>query len=185
MKGDCVYFISDGERVKIGFTANLALRLKQLQTGHWARLKVVATIPGATRATERLLHRALQECRLGGEWFACKGGGLRVLLAAQGGKHLLTKADIEYAATVPAAAFSGAFGAKEHAKMPPTRLPDKVQIKKGVPAPVPAEFVGTALAARIGELNTKRYDKSLTQQELGRVYRELRQLANGRVLTAG
>ncbi len=185
-KSDCVYFIGDGGFVKIGFTANLEKRLKQLQTGHRTPLYVLATIPGGTRNTERLLHEELKQHRGNGEWFKCQNEALQLLAAARAGKPLLTKTDIAYAAALPAGAFPiGVLPGKipKPAKVPrPTK--DLVQIKRGVPAPVPEIFVGTPIELRIHELNALRRDKSLTQHELGRVYCELRNLVNGRLLTA-
>lgn len=182
-RGNCVYFISDGQFVKIGFTANVEKRLKQLQTGHRCKLSIVATIPGGTRNTESLLHAALRKHKLQGEWFKCQNEVLRVLVFAQHGKSLLTKEDITYATALPATTFNKHYGAKEKPGHVPTRPPDEVKIPKGQPAPVPEAFRGTPAEDRINALNIMRADKTLTSRELGRVYMELRHLINGRVLT--
>lgn len=183
-KGNCVYFIGDGEFVKIGFTSNLERRLKQLQTGHKTLLRVVAIAEGATRATEKVLHRALWEHRAVGEWFRCEGAVLRVLVAVQAGKRLTSAEDIAYIAGVPARAFNKHIPEKERLCIPPGRKADKVQIRKGIPAPVPPQFVGTPAETRILELEAMRRDKSLDQRSRGRVYCELRHLVNGRYLTS-
>jgi hypothetical protein len=65
-----IYFISDGDRVKIGYTArNPHRRLKQLQTGSSRRLYLLAAMPG-TMADERALHERFASLRVSGEWFA-------------------------------------------------------------------------------------------------------------------
>jgi len=58
-----VYFIRFGQRVKIGFSANVRERLKALP--HESVLKV---IPGAP-ADERRWHAQWQHLRVTGEWF--------------------------------------------------------------------------------------------------------------------
>lgn len=60
-----------GGPIKIGYCAaraNLAQRVKSLQTGNPYQLQVVATIPG-TPADERRLHLEFDRFRLSGEWF--------------------------------------------------------------------------------------------------------------------
>lgn len=65
-----IYLISDGEKVKIGYSKNPQKRLKQLQTGHPNRLKLIK-IWDAEPVKEKLLHRMLwmfhKDCK--GEWF--------------------------------------------------------------------------------------------------------------------
>jgi hypothetical protein len=62
-----VYFISDGERVKIGRSVNIESRLNALQTSTAVPLKLLAAIPGGGR--ERELHRRFAHLRIRGEWF--------------------------------------------------------------------------------------------------------------------
>lgn len=64
-----VYFISDGEAVKIGISKNPNRRLSQLQTGHPRRLTLVATLPGGLDE-EMQLHGRFRAHHLSGEWFS-------------------------------------------------------------------------------------------------------------------
>lgn len=66
-----IYFITDGEFVKIGYTDNedLAPRLAALQTANARELRVVGTIPGGADV-EATLHRVFGALRVRGEWFA-------------------------------------------------------------------------------------------------------------------
>lgn len=67
-----VYFIGTelrvGRPVKIGFTENLAQRLRNLQTASPQPLQVLATVAG-TPALERAYHRRWRARRTSGEWF--------------------------------------------------------------------------------------------------------------------
>lgn len=63
-----VYFISDGSRVKIGFTNNLENRFRNLQSGHGVELVLLGTIPGNI-LLERHLHDRFKHLRTQGEWF--------------------------------------------------------------------------------------------------------------------
>ena len=71
-----VYFISDGEYVKIGKRSRRSDRLGQLQTGNPNDLRTLFEIPliseKAAAATERFLHRAFSDYRRTGEWFDIK-----------------------------------------------------------------------------------------------------------------
>ncbi|WP_395393097.1 GIY-YIG nuclease family protein [Novosphingobium sp. BL-8A] len=66
-----IYLLGTGEplAVKIGFTKqDPRARLKQLQTGNPARLKLLGWYPG-TLKDERELHKRLAAYNIGGEWF--------------------------------------------------------------------------------------------------------------------
>lgn len=65
-----VYFISDGEFVKIGYTTadDAEQRLKSLQTGNPKKLKLLKSVPGDSQ-TERKCHQSLARYRVSGEWF--------------------------------------------------------------------------------------------------------------------
>ncbi len=65
-----VYFIADGEFVKIGYSADWRSRLKALQTSNPRELSAVAVIAG-TIADERALHKrfAADRLRPDNEWF--------------------------------------------------------------------------------------------------------------------
>ena len=64
-----IYFIrSQNGRIKIGYTANIAKRMADLQTAHPEPLSLIVAIPGDMSA-ERALHRRFMADRLEGEWF--------------------------------------------------------------------------------------------------------------------
>jgi hypothetical protein len=74
--GPVVYAITDGDgRCKIGKAVDIKKRMKQLQTGNPKQLRLAAYLRCgcaslAIRA-ESASHRALDGCRLYGEWFKC------------------------------------------------------------------------------------------------------------------
>lgn len=65
-----VYIISDGTRVKIGWSRDPQKRLKQLQTGNPSILKLIK-VYDVLRVKERYLHKNLMlyKTRHNGEWF--------------------------------------------------------------------------------------------------------------------
>lgn len=63
-----VYFITDGEAIKIGKANNPKSRLSALQTSHYKPLAVLATMSGGEEL-ERELHRTFDALRIRGEWF--------------------------------------------------------------------------------------------------------------------
>jgi hypothetical protein len=65
-----VYFLNDGEAIKIGWAANTEARAISLQTATHRDLEVMLTIPG-TKASERVLHERFAEHRIrpDREWF--------------------------------------------------------------------------------------------------------------------
>ena len=71
--GVWVYFICDGEYVKIGVAKNIESRVKQLQTGNAKKLFVKCKIPCKTSVAayflENELHHLFSEYQLQGEWF--------------------------------------------------------------------------------------------------------------------
>ncbi len=68
-RGTSVYFASSANRIKIGWSGQVATRLAQLQTGNPDPVRLLATMPGG-RALERRLHERFADARLAGEWFA-------------------------------------------------------------------------------------------------------------------
>ena len=65
-----VYFIaSDAGPIKIGKAISPERRLKELQTGHPAKLTILATCGGG-REQEKRYHARFAAHRLSGEWFA-------------------------------------------------------------------------------------------------------------------
>lgn len=68
-----IYFVSDGEFVKIGFCQGTRVdlegrRLRVLQIGNARQLKLLAIMPG-DHAMELKLHERFAEERVRGEWF--------------------------------------------------------------------------------------------------------------------
>ena len=69
-----VYFIlnSSTNMMKVGISADPLSRLKQLQTGNAALLKLLGAVSG-DRETEKLIHSVLGPWRAEGEWFRYTG----------------------------------------------------------------------------------------------------------------
>lgn len=69
----CVYFITDGEYIKIGMAASLPNRVKQLQVGNARKLKVLYIIPANNQkealGIEKMFHNYFKELNVSGEWF--------------------------------------------------------------------------------------------------------------------
>lgn len=63
-----VYFIANDAAVKIGFSADPAGRLRDLQTASPYSLQLLGAVEGGKKH-ERAIHAALDEFRLRGEWF--------------------------------------------------------------------------------------------------------------------
>ena len=64
-----IYFILSGEsHVKIGYSANMDLRLAALQGANPMELKLYRMVEG-TMAKERELHAKFKHLRIRGEWF--------------------------------------------------------------------------------------------------------------------
>ena len=69
-----MYFLSDGEYIKIGFTTNtIDKRIKQLSTGSAKKIFCLGYFYG-TMNDESELHRRFGKLRLrsGGEWFTAE-----------------------------------------------------------------------------------------------------------------
>lgn len=71
--GICVYFITDGEYVKIGVSNSLSLRISHLQIGNPRELKPLHVIPVCdlreALALEKNLHNYFSKKKIRGEWF--------------------------------------------------------------------------------------------------------------------
>ncbi len=65
-----VYFVSQGNKVKIGFTNNIKQRMKNIKTSSPLSLKLLGTIDG-DRNVEKELHLKFHQYKdnLFGEWF--------------------------------------------------------------------------------------------------------------------
>lgn len=72
--GICVYFITDGEYVKIGISNSLSLRISHLQIGNPRELKPLHIIPVSdlkeALALEKDLHNYFSKKKVRGEWFS-------------------------------------------------------------------------------------------------------------------
>ena len=68
-----VYFITDGEYVKIGTAGNMATRISNLQTGNARELNLVKEIPCETKNDandlEKHFHEVFAHLHVRGEWF--------------------------------------------------------------------------------------------------------------------
>ncbi len=64
-----VYFITDGDHIKIGRSNNLKNRIASLQTANPKPLKVLGVKRGAETTVERELHERFSAMRGNGEWF--------------------------------------------------------------------------------------------------------------------
>lgn len=67
-----VYFISDGEFVKIGYSVNPEERLGGIQTGSPKPLRLIASMPGDAEL-EQAFHQQFSKYRTVGEWFEITG----------------------------------------------------------------------------------------------------------------
>lgn len=63
-----VYFVECAGRIKIGYTQDVASRLKSLATGAPAEMSILATVDGTVNF-ERAIHKDLAAYRVKGEWF--------------------------------------------------------------------------------------------------------------------
>lgn len=63
-----VYFLYDGESVKVGHSKNPRKRVKQLQTGSSSKIQLLGTIYG-DKALEKEIHRQFNRFRIINEWF--------------------------------------------------------------------------------------------------------------------
>jgi hypothetical protein len=61
-----VYFISDGQLIKIGYSKNVNKRIKQLSTGNGRKLFLLGTIDG-DKNREKEIHKQFKSSN--GEWF--------------------------------------------------------------------------------------------------------------------
>lgn len=68
MEEGFVYFITDGDAIKIGHATNVKKRLSSLQSGHSKRLTVLTTVSGCVMS-EYSLHQRFAHLRISGEWF--------------------------------------------------------------------------------------------------------------------
>jgi hypothetical protein len=81
-RGSFVYFIQDGNKIKIGFSTRPEVRARNLQTH--SPLKILVTIPG-DRVREAKLHKRFHKIRVDGtrEWFHAKPPLLKYIAGLQ------------------------------------------------------------------------------------------------------
>jgi hypothetical protein len=85
--GSVVYFIQAGKDhpIKIGMTNNAQSRLKNLQVGHYDKLRIIHTITGG-RKEEAALHEKFAHLRIQGEWFKPERELLQYIINLMGDK---------------------------------------------------------------------------------------------------
>lgn len=69
-----IYAISDSTALKIGFSSDIRKRIKQMQTGHPAKLELLWKLYVGTEReyavkVEKMIHRLCEKERIRGEWF--------------------------------------------------------------------------------------------------------------------
>jgi Meiotically Up-regulated Gene 113 (MUG113) protein len=79
-----IYFISNGELVKIGRAIDVLKRLQSMQTSSAEPLTVLATFIGNVEL-EHLIHRRFASDRLKGEWFNATPDLMRFIKRRQAG----------------------------------------------------------------------------------------------------
>lgn len=95
-----VYFIQAADKVKIGFTRDVAARLAQLQTANGVELRLLAVIENAPRALEQRLHRHFAPIRTQGEWFRFTGSLASLVHHVQRGARPISDAEIKHYASL-------------------------------------------------------------------------------------
>ncbi len=64
-----VYFLSDGNKIKIGYSDRVIERVSDLQTGNPDKLELIGLIPNGTKRTELSLKKRFILDKVRGEWF--------------------------------------------------------------------------------------------------------------------
>ena len=67
-----VYFLRDGDLVKIGYASSVNKRISKLQIGSGRHLTLIGAVPGG-RDVERFIHWQFRKHRIRGEWFRIEG----------------------------------------------------------------------------------------------------------------
>jgi len=95
-----IYFVSDGELIKIGRAVNVQARLRAMQTSASKPLVLLAVL-GAHISVERLLHRHFKFCRRSrGEWFTPHPELISVIEAINQGRDPLPEL-LQHSQAVP------------------------------------------------------------------------------------
>jgi hypothetical protein len=84
-----IYFIRRRDEIKIGRSKNVQQRLRALQTGNTARLKLEFVIPNIEPTMEKHIHSICRRFRINGEWF--KEDALAFLLKHPHYRELMRK----------------------------------------------------------------------------------------------
>lgn len=63
-----VYFVKDGEHIKIGMTKDIGKRIATMRTDNPREFELLAVFPGS-REMEKALHATFAFCRIRNEWF--------------------------------------------------------------------------------------------------------------------
>ncbi|WP_454627010.1 GIY-YIG nuclease family protein [Bradyrhizobium cenepequi] len=91
-----VYFITDGDAIKIGFARNVEKRLRSLQTSHHVPLRLLGAVV-AQPEDEKEMHARLAHRRILGEWFEVHGDVFDVLMEMeQDGGYVEGDSDSDY-----------------------------------------------------------------------------------------
>lgn len=87
-----VYFISDGDCIKIGYSGSALVRFRDIQIGSSRELRLLGYTPG-TMDDEQRLHRMFNHIHVRGEWFKATPRLLEFVAAACAPGGCLPKAD--------------------------------------------------------------------------------------------
>lgn len=63
-----IYFMFDGEMIKVGRANNVVKRMRSMQSSHPRELTLLATF-NAHKSVEKLIHERFRACHERGEWF--------------------------------------------------------------------------------------------------------------------
>lgn len=161
-----VYFIRSPQGIKVGYSEDVQARLRQLQTGNAARLKLIAVIPRANREVEQEFHRIFAPWRLAGEWFSATGPVLRTVELIKQGAAPLLREHLYHLAT-----YAG--------------LPREQRILSRPPAICPEKLRGTDMELLIRELDCLTRDPKVDQITMGRAHSALRGVLRGKTVDIG
>lgn len=78
-KEELVYFISDGDKVKIGCTSDLKTRISALQVGNYKFIEVLMAINNVGKSVEKELHNIFKDHHISGEWYNLDVATLRYI----------------------------------------------------------------------------------------------------------
>jgi len=81
-----IYFISDGDAIKIGKSTDPERRMRSMQTGHPKRLWLIGTI-SESRMTEAQAHARFADHLVRGEWFKSRPAIVKDIMALCRGKQ--------------------------------------------------------------------------------------------------